>query len=113
MRAAESPIINRGIDMARKAGLGFDEKSLSKGQLRKLTALRKLLGDDIANGAFAAWLESAGSDTGSGADKNADMIADAVMELVNEKNLRFPRGGYIVRRGRGRVIVERPEGAED
>lgn len=99
--------------MARKPSPGFDEKALSKGQLRKLTALRKSLGDEIANGAFAAWLENAGNGAGAGPDKNADMIADAVMRLVNEKNLQFPRGGYIVRRGRGRVVVQRPEGAQD
>ena len=99
--------------MARKPSPGFDEKSLAKGQLRKLTALRKSLGEDIANTAFAAWLASDGSAAGAGPDKNADMVADAVMELVNEKGLQFPRGGYMVRRGRGRVIVERPEGAED
>ena len=99
--------------MARKAGPGFDERSLSKGQLRKLTALRKLLGDEIANSSFAEWLESAGGETGGGPDRNADMIAETVMRLVNEKNLQFPRGGYIIRRGRGRLIVERPEGAED
>ena len=99
--------------MARKPGLGFDEKALSKGQLRKLTALRKSLGDEIANGAFAAWLENAGSAAGARPDTNADLIADTVMRLVKEKNLQFPRGGYIVRRGRGRVVVERPTGAED
>ena len=99
--------------MARKPSPGFDEKSLSRGQLRKLAALRKSLGEGIANTAFAAWLERNGSAAGAGPDKNADMLADAVMELVNEKGLQFPRGGYIVRRGRGRVIVERPEGAED
>ena len=99
--------------MARKPSSGFDEKALLKGQLRKLTALRKSLGDEIANNAFAAWLKNAGGDAAAGPDKNADMIADAVMELVNKKNLQFPRGGYVVRRGRGRVIVQRPEVAED
>jgi hypothetical protein len=29
--------------------------------------------------------------------------------LIEEGRLSIPRGGYVVRRGRGRVIVERPE----
>lgn len=94
--------------MPRKSAAGFDEKSLSKGQLRKLVALRKSIGVEVADRAFAEWLakEPMGGD---GVDKGAEMIAEAVMGLVREKNLQFPRGGYIVRRGRGRVIVETPE----
>jgi hypothetical protein len=85
-----------------------DEKSLTKGQLRKLEALRKSVGPEIANKAFAEWLAAAPSG-GDGGDHNAELIAEAVMGLVREQNLHVPRGGYIVRRGRGRVIVERPE----
>ena len=99
--------------MPRKARPNFDEKALTKGHLRKLTALRKSLGDEIANTAFASWLASTDGGPRDGQDTNADMIADAVMKLVEERNLQFPRGGYIVRRGRGRVIVERPEGSDD
>ena len=99
--------------MARKAASGLDEKSLSKGQLRKLTALRKSLGDEIANRAFAEWLEKPNGASSAESDPNAEMISDAVMALVREQNLQFPRGGYVVRRGRGRVIVERTAGSEE
>lgn len=92
--------------MARKPRT-VDEKTLSKGQLRKLEALRKSLGSEIADRAFAEWLKAAPS-AGDGADRNAQMIEEAIMSLIREQNLQFPRGGYIVRRGRGRVIVERP-----
>ena len=37
--------------------MAINEKSLSKGQLRKLNALRKSLGDKIADTAFAQWLK--------------------------------------------------------
>jgi hypothetical protein len=94
--------------MPRKAGSGFRDKDLSKGQLRKLTALRKSLGDEIANRAFMEWLsQQPGED--SATDGNAAKIADALTKLVKAGELKFPRGGYILRRGRGRVIVERPE----
>ncbi len=92
-----------------KSAPKIDEKSLSKGHLRKLTALRKSLGDDIANAAFAQWLETNAVEAGPSEDPNATMIADALMSLVNEKGLRVPRGGYVIRRGRGRIVVERPE----
>ena len=38
-------------------------------------------------------------------DKNAELIADALGQLVESSGLRIPRGGYVVTRGRGRVIV--------
>jgi hypothetical protein len=85
-----------------------DEKNLSKGQLRKLTALRKSLGDQIAYRAFSEWLTSQPSGH-IDADRNADRIAEALQPLIESGKLRISRGGYIVRRGRGRVIVEKPD----
>jgi hypothetical protein len=99
--------------MPRTKSNGFDEKALSKGQLRKLNALRKSLGEEIANKAFAAWLASVDQAPSAGEDRNASIIADTLTELANAGNLAIPRGGYMVRRGRGRVIVERPETAEE
>ena len=34
------------------------------------------------------------------------MIATTLWNLVEKGKLAIPRGGYLVRRGRGRVIVE-------
>jgi hypothetical protein len=99
--------------MARKAANGIDEKSLSKGQLRKLIALRKSLGEEIANRAFVEWLANSDGASSTVSDRNAEIISDTVMALVRDQNLQFPRGGYIVRRGRGRVIVERNSGTEE
>ncbi len=93
--------------MARKPNVTFDEGQLKKGELRKLTALRKSLGDDIANKAFADWLASQPGSASEAVDKNAELIADVLAEQINQGNLRIPRGGYLVRRGHGRVIVER------
>ena len=95
----------------RKKRAEFNEKELTKGQLRKLNALRKSLGDEIANGAFAEWLDpqpkhKAGA---GGMDRNAAVIAEAVEAVVLDGKARIPRGGYFIRRGRGRVIVEQPE----
>ena len=82
----------------------IDESVLTKGQLRKLTALRKSVGPAIADEAFAKWFGQ--QVEAPQVDENAQAIADALWGLVREGRLSIRRGGYIVRRGRGRVIVE-------
>ena len=91
----------------RKPAARLDEKALTKGQLRKLTALRKSVGDRIAERAFAQWLASAKNEPRVAVDRNAEMIVGALEPLAKARKLRIPRGGYLVRRGRGRVIVSR------
>ena len=39
-------------------------------------------------------------------DGNAATIVDTLWPLVQEGTLAIPRGGYLIRRGRGRIIVE-------
>ena len=87
---------------------GVDASGLTKRQVRKLTALRKSLGDKIANKAFADWLKASGARGGVQAgpvDKNAQLIAETLSALALAGKLRIPRGGYALTRGRGRVIV--------
>lgn len=82
----------------------IDESALTKGQLRKLNALRKSVGNSIADEAFAKWLGQAADAPDT--DENAEIIADALWSLIQEGTLTIRRGGYLVRRGRKRVIVE-------
>ena len=82
----------------------IDESTLTKGQRRKLNALRKSVGDGIAERAFTEWLSS--QTAPADADVNASLIVDALWPLVQQGTLAIPRGGYLVRRGRGRIIVE-------
>ena len=93
--------------MPRKELNGFDERKLTKGQARKLNGLRKSLGDDIANKAFAEWLVTTANGGAPDADRNAGIIADVLSKLANSGKLKIPRGGYILRRGKGRFVVER------
>ena len=88
----------------------FKERDLNKGQLRQLNALRKSLGKGIADKAFAEWFASLSEEKPKLGDKNAEAIAELLTPPVLEKKIRLPREGYVVRRGRGRVIVERPQG---
>jgi hypothetical protein len=96
--------------MPRRKSAGFDESALKKGEVRKLNALRKSLGPDIAERAFAEWLSTQPEAEAERTDRNADLIAKALHDLVVAKNLQIPRGGYLVKRGRGRVIVTRTAG---
>ena len=88
----------------------IQERDLTKGQVRKLTALRKSLGKEIADNAFAEWLASVAEGKPELGDKNAEAIAELLNPPVLDRKIRLPRGGYVVRRGRGRVVVERARG---
>ena len=88
--------------MPKASGL-ITEKSLTKGELRKLNALRRSLGDEIAEEAFVKW--KAAKDDGDAPDPNVEMIEEALAPLMDK--IRIPRGGgYAIRRGRGRFIME-------
>lgn len=93
---------------ATRATSAFNEKDLTKGQLRKLNALRKSVGTEIGTRAFGRWLASVKTKAKAPVDRNADMIAGALEPLAKSGKLRIPRGGYLVKRGRGRVIVAPP-----
>ena len=90
--------------MARTPSNRIDESTLTKGQLRKLAVLRNSLGGEIGEWAFAEWLSSQPS--AKRTDKSAELIVDTLWPLVRQGRLAIPRGGYLVRRGRGRIIVE-------
>ena len=83
----------------------IDENLLTKGQRRKLDALRKSVGKEIGEEAFAAWLTSQ-SEAATNVDADAAVIVDTLWPLVQQGTLAIPRGGYLLRRGRGRIIVE-------
>ncbi len=84
---------------------GIDEGALTRGQARKLNALRKSLGEQLGERTFAAWLASQ-EGSAAQADGNAAAIVDTLWPLVQQGTLSIPRGGYLIGRGRGRIIVE-------
>ena len=77
----------------------IDEGALTKGQLRKS------VGEEVGERAFASWLESQGV-ADEKADGNAALVVDTLWPLIEQGRLAIPRGGYLLRRGRGRIIVE-------
>ncbi len=94
------------LTMARKPSL--DESNLTKMEVRKLSALRKSIGDDLGTKAFVEWHRSRPAATKAPpTDKTAKSIAEAVMGLIEDRTIKsLPRGGFTVRRGRGRVVVQ-------
>lgn len=83
-----------------------DESTLNKGQLRKLNALRNSVGEEVGERAFSEWLASQGA-AREKEDGNAALIVNRLWPLVQKGTLAIPRGGYVIRRGRERIIVER------
>jgi len=87
----------------------INESQLTKMELRKLGALRKSVGDAIAAKAFSEWYANRPEPGAvAGADRNAVRIAEAIAPDVLAGRIKIPRGGLLIRRGRGRVIVELP-----
>ena len=89
-------------------------KSLSKGHMRKLTALRKSLGKDIADKAFAAWQKALGTAKPSAkSDPVAKKLLSALKSLEKDKSINLGNNGYSVRRAKGKggggFVVERIE----
>ncbi len=95
--------------MATRSPTRIDESNLTKAQRRKLDALRRSVGDEIGNRAFVAWL-SAQPAAAAEVDENAVLIAETLWALIEDGRLAIPRGGYLVRRGHGRVVVEKARG---
>jgi len=80
----------------------FDQSTLTKGEIRKLNALRKSVGDDIAEEAFSKWLATQSKVTKEDRDPIAEALVAALADLQNEKSFRLGRKGYVVRRAKGR-----------
>lgn len=85
----------------------FDEERLTAGQYRKLEYLRKSLGEKIGNRTFYRWLKTQG--VSDSFNEDAAVLANLVEQLVRDGTMRLPHGGFLVLRGRGRVIVRRPK----
>ena len=83
--------------------MAIDETGLTKGLVRKLTALRKSVGDDLAEEVFARWLErEAASQARSKPDPVAMKIAEALAGFENDPKFNLGNYGYTLRRAKGK-----------
>ena len=83
--------------------VAIDESTLTKGQIRKLNALRKSVGDKLGNEVFAKWLAQQAS---AAAEPKPDPIAvkieDALAQYAGDRSFRLGNYGYTIRRARGK-----------
>jgi hypothetical protein len=82
--------------------MSIDQSTLTKGQIRKLTALRKSVGNDIADDAFGKWMKSQSKITKEVRDPVADALVAALSNFRHDKSFRLGRRGYVVRRAKGK-----------
>ena len=80
----------------------IDQSTLTKGQVRKLNALRKSVGDDIAEDAFGKWMTSQSKTPKDARDPVADALVAALANLTSDKSFRLGSTGYVVRRAKGK-----------
>lgn len=81
--------------------MAFDENALTKGQVRKLNALRKSIGDDLAEDAFGKWLLRQQTDVPP-VDPVSEKIVSALSGLESDRKFNLGRYGYTVRKVRGK-----------
>ena len=80
----------------------IDHSPLTKGQVRKLNALRKSVGDDIAEDAFTRWMKTQSRTPSVVRDPVADALVGALDDLKDDKSFRLGAKGYVVRRAKGK-----------
>ena len=80
----------------------MDQSSLTKGQIRKLNALKKSIGEILGEQAFTKWLKTQSKETIVKSDPVVEKLAAAVASLENDKSFRLGTKGYTVKRARGK-----------
>jgi hypothetical protein len=83
--------------------MAINQSDLTKGQIRKLNALRKSIGDKLGEDAFKKWLsQQQAEEEEIRADPIAELILEAVKPLEKDKSLNLGRYGYSIKRARGK-----------
>ena len=80
----------------------INEETLNKGQIRKLNALRKSLGNEIADNAFTKWMKTQTKENSIQIDPVAVKIEEALSSLVHDKLFRLGSKGYMIKRSKGK-----------
>ena len=80
----------------------IDHSTLNKGQVRKLNALRKSLGNDIADAAFGKWMKTQSQTPKEVRDPVADALVAALDQFKDDKTFDLGTKGYVVKRSKGK-----------
>ena len=85
--------------------MGINESKLTKGQVRKLNALRKSVGDTLAEEVFGKWLaQQAKGSSAQKADAVAVKIEEALASYADDPTFRLGNYGYTIKRARGKDV---------
>ena len=83
--------------------MAIDETGLTKGLVRKLNALRKSVGDELAEEVFAKWLEREAASQAKGKpDPVAMKIVEVLAGFVHDPKFKLGNHGYTIRRAKGK-----------
>ena len=80
----------------------IDHSNLTKGQIRKLNALGKSVGDNIAEDAFSKWMTAQSQTPKDVRDPVADALVAALDQFKDDKTFRLGTKGYVVKRSKGK-----------
>ena len=80
----------------------MDEASLTKGQIRKLNALKKSIGDNLGEQEFSKWLQTQSKVAVAKKDPVAEKLHSAISSLALDSSFRLGTKGYTIKRARGK-----------
>ena len=80
----------------------MDESTLTKGQLRKLNALKKSVGDDLGTTTFSKWLITLPKKDAIKVDPVAVKLQAALSGLVSDASIKLGAKGYSIKRTKGK-----------
>ena len=76
--------------------------NLTKGQVRKLKALRKSLGNKIADPAFSKWLETQNPNKSGGKTDPVAEKLEGSLKSLSSKKINLGTLGYTIKRAKGK-----------
>ncbi len=82
--------------------MAIDESTLTKGQLRKLGALRRYVGNELGEEVLEKWM--ARQAVAAKADPVAQKIEQALAGFAGDRKFNLGNYGYTVRRARGKGV---------
>ena len=82
--------------------MAIDESKLSKGQARKLNALRRSVGEELGEEVFGKWMAQQAAAATPKADPVAARIEEALAGFAGDRKFNLGLYGYTIRRARGK-----------
>ncbi len=83
--------------------MAIDESTLTNGQIRKLNALRKSVGDKLGEQTFGKWLKT---QTKAKPDAKSDPVAEKILKVLKplekDASIRLGNYGYVIKRSKGK-----------